>query len=80
MGGKCTHVSVGTNYYVMSHLVCAYKILRDPSKRKPNQLENLQLIHDDVWGPELPHRERNPCDAVTLIRVPNQELMVPVLQ
>ena len=44
------------------------------------QLENLQLIYDDVWSPELLHRKRNPGDTVTLIRVPNQELMVPILQ
>lgn len=49
-------------------------------EKKENLLQHLQLIHDDVWSPELLRRERNPSDAVTLIRVPNQELMVPVLQ
>ena len=38
-----------------------------------------QFIDDDVWRPEVLHREGNPGHTITLIRVPHQELMVPEL-
>lgn len=55
--------------------ICVRVTLRDPLKKN-----DVQLIDDDIWRPELLHRERNPGDAVTFIRVPHQELIVPVLQ
>lgn len=38
-----------------------------------------QFIDDDVWRPDLLHREGDPGHTVTLIRVPHQELVLPVL-
>lgn len=65
--------------FIMSHTVCD-KTLKEPYIKNYVQLVNLQLINNDVWRPELRCGERNLGDAVTLIRVPNQKLMSPVLQ
>lgn len=50
------------------------------SKTKSVFFGHSQLIHDDVRHPELFDWQRNPGDSATSIRVPNQELMVPVLK
>lgn len=56
-------------------------VFRIQKKRKPLTAEsNLQLIHNNVRRPELLNRERDLGNAVALIRVPNQEFMLPVLQ
>lgn len=54
----------------MERIDCCYK---------KKLLSNSQFINDYIWRPELFHRKRNSGDAVTLIWVPYQKLMLPKL-